>query len=88
VLIFSGSRNRTDTNKKRRPDHISQRNPLSPAQGQVAQVKIMMMPSSLDKKISSTKKNQVDKLNLILMCFISLLSIGHHNIKMDATWWS
>jgi hypothetical protein len=36
-------------NKKRRLGCISQRNPLSPAQGQVAQVKIMLMPSSLGK---------------------------------------
>jgi hypothetical protein len=35
--------------KKGRLDCISQRNPLSPAQGKVAQVKIMLMPSSLDK---------------------------------------
>jgi hypothetical protein len=35
---------------------------------------------------SSTKKNQVDKLKFILMCFISLLSIAHRTIKRDATW--
>jgi hypothetical protein len=35
--------------KKRHLDCISQRNPLSPAQGKVAQVKIMLMPSSLNK---------------------------------------
>jgi hypothetical protein len=35
--------------KERCLDRISQRNPLSPAQGKVAQVKIMLMPSSLDK---------------------------------------
>jgi hypothetical protein len=35
--------------KKRSLDSISQRNPLSSAQGKVAQVKIMLMPSSLDK---------------------------------------
>jgi hypothetical protein len=36
--------------KKRRLDYISQRNPLTLAQGEVAQVKIMLMPSSLYKE--------------------------------------
>jgi hypothetical protein len=49
VLIFVGSRNQGDMDKKIHLDRISQRNPLSPAQGKVAQVKIMLMPSSLDK---------------------------------------
>jgi hypothetical protein len=35
--------------KKRHLNYITQRNPLSLAQGKVAQVKIMLMPSSLDK---------------------------------------
>jgi hypothetical protein len=35
--------------KKRTLDSISQRNPFSPAQGKVAQVKIMLIPSSLEK---------------------------------------
>jgi hypothetical protein len=35
--------------------------PLLPAQGKVAQVKIMLIPSSLDKDKNDTKKNQVDK---------------------------
>jgi hypothetical protein len=35
--------------KKRRLNCITQRNPLSLARGKVAQVKIMLMPSSLDK---------------------------------------
>jgi hypothetical protein len=34
------------------------------------------------------KKNQVDKLKFILICFTFLLSIGHHTTKRDATWWS
>jgi hypothetical protein len=59
---------------------------LLPAQGKVAQVKIMLIPSSLDKDENDTKKNQVDKLKFILMCFISLLSICHRTIKRDATW--
>jgi hypothetical protein len=49
VLIFVESRNQEDMDKKRRLDCISQRNSLSPAQGKLAQVKIMLMPSSLDK---------------------------------------
>jgi hypothetical protein len=49
VLIFVESRNQGDLDKKRRLDCISQRNPSSLAQGTVAQVKIMLMPSSLDK---------------------------------------
>jgi hypothetical protein len=60
--------------------------PLLPAQGKVAQVKIMLIHSSLDKDENDTKKNQVDKLKFILICFISLLSIGHRNKKRDATW--
>jgi hypothetical protein len=43
-----------------------------------------LIPSSLDKDENSTKKNQVDKF--ILICFISLLSIGRRTIKRDATW--
>jgi hypothetical protein len=49
VLIFIESRNQCDMDKKRSLDSISQRNPLSTAQDKVAQVKIMLMPSSLDK---------------------------------------
>jgi hypothetical protein len=45
------------------------------------------MPSSLDKDEIGTKKNQVDKLKFILICFISLLGIGRRTIKRDATWW-
>jgi hypothetical protein len=58
------------------------------AQDKVAQVKIMLIPSSLDRDENNTKKNQVDKLKFILICFISLLSIGHRTIKRDATWCS
>jgi hypothetical protein len=42
--------------KKRRLDHISQIIPSSPAQGKVAQVKIMLMPSSLDKDEKQLKE--------------------------------
>jgi hypothetical protein len=35
---------------------------------------------------SGSRKNQVDKLKLILICFISLLSIALCTIKRDATW--
>jgi hypothetical protein len=35
--------------KMRSLDYIRQRNPLSSAQGNVAQVKIMLRPSSFDK---------------------------------------
>ena len=86
MLIFVESRNQGDMDKKRRLNCLTQRNPLSLAQGKVAQVKIMLMPSSLDKDENDTKKNQVDKLKFILICFISLLSIGHRTIKSDATW--
>jgi hypothetical protein len=44
-----GSRNQGDMDKKRRLHRISQRNSLSPTQGKVAQVKIMLMLSILDK---------------------------------------
>jgi hypothetical protein len=60
--------------------------PLLPAQGKVAQVKIMLIHSSLDKIENNIKKNQVDKLKFILICFISLLSIGQRTIKRDVTW--
>jgi hypothetical protein len=59
--------------------------PLLSSQGKVAQVKIILIPSSLDKDGNITKKNQVDKLKFILICFISLLSIDRHTIKRDAT---
>jgi hypothetical protein len=55
-------------------------------QGKVAQVKIMLIPSNLEKKENSTKKNQVDKLKFIPICFIYLLSIVRCTIKRDATW--
>jgi hypothetical protein len=42
--------------KKRRLDCISQSKPLSLAQGKVVQVKIMLMPSSLDKDEKQLKK--------------------------------
>jgi hypothetical protein len=48
-LIFIESRNQGDVDKKRSLDYISQRTPLSLAQGQVAQVKIMLTPSSFDE---------------------------------------
>jgi hypothetical protein len=60
--------------------------PLLPAQDKVDQVKIMLIPSSLDKDENGTKKNQVEKLKFIRICFISLLSIGRCTIKSDATW--
>jgi hypothetical protein len=49
VLIFIESRNQGDMDKKRRLNIITQRNSLSPTQDKVAQVKIMLKPSSLDK---------------------------------------
>jgi hypothetical protein len=49
VLIFVVSRNQEDMDKKRRLDCISQRSLVSPTQGKVTQVKIMLMPSNLDK---------------------------------------
>jgi hypothetical protein len=59
---------------------------LLPAQDKVAQVKIMLIPSSLYKDENNTMKNQVNKLKFILIYFISLLSIGHRTIKRDAIW--
>jgi hypothetical protein len=49
VLIFIESRNQGDMDKKRSIVCISQRNLLSPVQGKVTQVKIMLIPSSLGK---------------------------------------
>jgi hypothetical protein len=62
VLIFVESRNQGDMDKKRCPDCISQRNSLSLAQAKVAQVKIMLTPSSVYKDEKWQKKNQVVKL--------------------------
>jgi hypothetical protein len=59
---------------------------LLPDQGKVAQVKIMLIPLNLDKDENDTKKNQVDRLKFILICFISLLSIRRRTINRDATW--
>jgi hypothetical protein len=42
-------KNQEDMDKTRRLGCISQRSSLSPAQGKVAQFKIMLKPSSLDK---------------------------------------
>jgi hypothetical protein len=42
-------KNHSDMDKKSSIDCISQRNPLSPAQGKVTQVKIMLIPLSLSK---------------------------------------
>jgi hypothetical protein len=42
--------------KKMSLDYIRQRNLLSPAQGKVAQVKIMLRPSSFDKDEKRQKK--------------------------------
>jgi hypothetical protein len=69
---------------------------LLPAQGKVAQVKIILIPPSLDKDENGTKMNldkdengtkmnQVDNLKFILICFISHFSIGRSTIKRDAT---
>jgi hypothetical protein len=60
--------------------------PLLPSQGKVAQVKIMLIPSNLDKDENSTKKNQFNKLKFILIYFIFLLSISRRTINRDATW--
>jgi hypothetical protein len=56
VLIFIELRNQGDIDNKRSIDCISQRNLLSPVQGKVAQVKIMLIPSSLDKDENRLKK--------------------------------
>jgi hypothetical protein len=47
--MFIESRNQGDMDKKTSCDCISKRNSLTPAQGKVAQVKIKLIPSSLDK---------------------------------------
>jgi hypothetical protein len=49
VLIFVESRNQGDMDKKRHLNCITQRNPLSLAQGKVSQVEFMLMQSSMDK---------------------------------------
>jgi hypothetical protein len=74
--------------KERSIDCISQRNPLSPAQGKVAQVKILLMPSSLDKDEKRLKEESSWQVQSYSYVFIPLLSIGHRTIKRDATWWS
>jgi hypothetical protein len=49
VLIFIELKNQGDMDKKRSLDYTSPRNPLSPTQGKVAQVKIMLTPSGFDE---------------------------------------
>jgi hypothetical protein len=56
VLIFIESRNQCDMDKKRSLDSISQKNPLSPTQGKISQVKIILMPSSLDRDQNRLKE--------------------------------
>jgi hypothetical protein len=68
-MIFVESKNQGDMNRRRFPDCISQRNPLSLAQGKAAQVKIMLTPSSVYKYEKRQKRNRVVKLKFILMCF-------------------
>jgi hypothetical protein len=87
VLIFIEPRNLGDMDKKRSLDCISQGNPLSLAQGIVAQVKIMLRPSSFDKnERASKRRNMLTSSSLFLSVFISFLSIGCCTIKSDATW--
>jgi hypothetical protein len=56
VLIFVVSRNQGDMDKKRRLGCISERSLVSLTQGKVTQVKIMLMPSSLDKDEKQLKE--------------------------------
>jgi hypothetical protein len=49
VSIFVESRNQGDKDKERQLDYFSPRSSLSPAQGKVTQVKIMLMTSSLNQ---------------------------------------
>jgi hypothetical protein len=89
VLIFVESRNQGDMDKKRHLDCISQSKPLSPAQGKVARVNIILMPSSLDKDEKRLKEEsswQAQAYSYVFYFF--LLSIGRYTIKRDATWWS
>jgi hypothetical protein len=56
VFIFIESRNQGDMDKKRSLDYINQRNSLPPAQGKVAQVKIILTPSSFDEDEKQQRK--------------------------------
>jgi hypothetical protein len=68
---------------------ISQRNPLSLAQDKIAQVKIMLRPSSFDKDERAAKRRiKLTSSSLFLSVLISFLSIGHRTIKRNVTWWS
>jgi hypothetical protein len=49
VSIFVESRNQGDKDKERHLDYFSQRSSLPPAQDKATQVKIMLMPSSLNQ---------------------------------------
>jgi hypothetical protein len=66
VLVFIESGNQGDMDKKRSLDYISQRNPLSPIQGKVAQVKIMLRPSSFDKDEKWQKRIKLTSSSLFL----------------------
>jgi hypothetical protein len=87
VLIFIESRNQGDMDKKVSLDCISQRNPLSLAQDKIAQVKIMLRPSSFDKDERAAKRRiKLTSSSLFLSVLISFLSIGHRTIKRNVTW--
>jgi hypothetical protein len=86
VLTFIESRNQGDMDKRRSLDYIRRRGPLSLTQGKVAEVKIMLRPSSFDEVKKRQKENQVGKLKCILKCFVPFLSIGHRPMKRNATW--
>jgi hypothetical protein len=73
VLIFIESRNQGDMDKKRSIDCISQRNLLSPVQGKVDQLKIMLMPSSLDKDEKRLKKESIWQAQAYSYVFYSSL---------------
>jgi hypothetical protein len=72
VLIFVELRNQGDMDKKRRLDHVSQRNILSAAQDKVAQVKIMLMPSSLDQDKKAAQRRIKLSSSSLFLCVLFL----------------
>jgi hypothetical protein len=69
VSIIVESRNQGDKDKERHLDYFSQRSSLSPTQGKVTQVKIMLMPSSLNQDKKRLKEESSWQAQAYFLCF-------------------
>jgi hypothetical protein len=74
--------------KKRYLECISKKSIVSGSRQSCSESKSCWCPQVWTKIKGGSKKNQLGKLKLILLCFIYLLSIGRCTIKRDAKWLS